>query len=73
MAATLSGESARDLNRSLLSHLRRVERRARLRSAWTLDGVTERFFDYVPNGSRPAYAQDDLWLPLVDRMATMRG
>jgi len=54
VAATLSGESAQDLNRSLLSALRRIERRTRLRSAWTLDGITERFFNYVSKGSRPA-------------------
>lgn len=54
VAATLSGESAQDLNRSLLSALRRIDRRTRLRSAWTLDGITERFFDYVSKGSRPA-------------------
>jgi hypothetical protein len=52
--ATLSGESAHDLNRSLLSALRRVERRTRLRAEWTTGGVTVRFFDYVPKGSRPA-------------------
>jgi hypothetical protein len=48
------GYSARDLNRQLLTALRRVERRTRLRSAWTADGVTERFFDYASRGSRPA-------------------
>jgi len=52
ITATLSGESARDLNRALLSALRRVERRTRIRAAWTADGVTERFFDYVPTGRR---------------------
>jgi len=52
VVATLTDESAQDLNRSLLSALRRVERRTRLRSAWTADGVTVRFFDYVPKGSR---------------------
>ncbi|HXZ83418.1 MAG TPA: hypothetical protein VED84_06720 [Acidimicrobiales bacterium] len=51
--AAVSGANARDLNRSLLSALRRVERRTRLRSEWTADGVTHRFFDYVPKGSRP--------------------
>jgi hypothetical protein len=50
--ATLAGASAQDLNRSLLSALRRVERRTRLRAAWTADGVTERFFDYVSKGRR---------------------
>ncbi len=51
---TARGDSARDLNRALLSALRAVERRTRLRAAWTRDGVTERFFDYVPKGTRPA-------------------
>jgi hypothetical protein len=54
VAATVRGEVAHDLNRALLSALRRVERHTRLRSAWTADGVTERFFDYVPKGSRSA-------------------
>jgi hypothetical protein len=54
VVATLSGSSARDLNRALLSELRRVERRTRLRAAWTAGGVTERFFDYVPKGGRAA-------------------
>lgn len=46
--AELSGESSKDLNRSLLSALRRVEKRTRLRSEWTSEnGVTERYFDYV--------------------------
>ena len=54
VVATLSGERAQDLNRSLLSELRRVERRTRLRAAWTARGVTERFFDYVPKSGRSA-------------------
>jgi len=46
--AEMEGESARDLNRSLLSALRRVEKRTRLRAEWTSDeGTTQRFFDYV--------------------------
>lgn len=49
---TVAGDSARDLNRMLLSALRRVERRARLRAAGTSGDTTERFFDYVPKGSR---------------------
>jgi len=48
----LDGPSARDLNRSLLSELRRAERRTRLRSEWTGPEAIERFFDYVPKGSR---------------------
>ena len=52
VVAMFSGESARDLNRSLLSALRRVERRTSLRAEWTAAGTTERFFDYVPKGTR---------------------
>jgi tetrahydromethanopterin S-methyltransferase subunit A len=52
--ATMYGESARELNRSLLSALRRVERKTRLRSEWKSGGATECFFDYVPKGSREA-------------------
>ncbi len=52
----LEGSSARDLNRAMLSALRRVEKRTRVRSEWTGRGTTERFFDYVPKGQRPAAA-----------------
>ncbi|HKN06688.1 MAG TPA: hypothetical protein VJ021_03650 [Thermoplasmata archaeon] len=50
----MTGANARDLNRSLLTSLRRAEKRTRLRSEWTLEGSTERFFDYVPKGKRSA-------------------
>lgn len=50
----MSGESARELNRSLLSALRRVSKATTLRAEWTHDGLTERFFDYVPKGIRKA-------------------
>lgn len=50
----VEGADARELNRELLSALRRVERRTRLRAEWTAGGVTRRFFDYVPKGTRPA-------------------
>jgi hypothetical protein len=50
----LTGESARELNRDLLSALRREERRTRLRATWTADGTSERFFDYVAKGTHPA-------------------
>ena len=49
--AVMEGPSARELNRSLLSELRRVERRTRLRSEWTSESATERFFDYVPKNT----------------------
>ena len=45
---------ARDANRELLSELRRIERKTRLRAEWTAGGSVERFFDYVPKGTRPA-------------------
>jgi hypothetical protein len=48
----LEGTSARELNRSLLSELRRAEKRTRLRSEWTSEVVTERSFDYVPKGTQ---------------------
>ena len=52
--AVVRGESATDLNRQLLSGMRRVEPKTRLRSEWTCCGVTERFFDYTPRGTRKA-------------------
>jgi phage tail tape-measure protein len=52
--AVLEGESARDLNRTVLSALRKTEKRTRLRAAWTSGGTTDRFFDYGSKGSRPA-------------------
>ena len=45
--ATVVGVEARELNRRLLSAMRRIEKSTRLRSEWTADGVAERFFDYV--------------------------
>lgn len=48
----IEGASARDLNRSLLTELRRAERRTRLRAEWSSEGITEKFFDYVPKGKR---------------------
>lgn len=50
--AEMTGANARDLNRSLLSALRRVERKTRLRAEWTAGRTTERFFDDVPKGTR---------------------
>lgn len=48
--AKMVGESARDLNRTLLSALRKVEKRTRLRAEWAFGKSVERFFDYVPKG-----------------------
>ena len=50
--AEFDGESAKELNRSLLSAVRKVEKRTRLRAEWTSAGVTEKFFDYVSKGTR---------------------
>lgn len=44
----LAGGDVKELNRTLLSQLRRVEKRTRLRARWTAaDGTEYRFFDYV--------------------------
>ena len=44
--AEFKGESARDLNRMLLSELRKAEKKTRLRSEWTSEDTAEKFFDY---------------------------
>jgi len=45
--AEMEGASAKELNRTLLSALRGVEKRTTLRAEWTSGDTTERFFDYV--------------------------
>ncbi|MGH9917300.1 MAG: hypothetical protein ACRD6W_00285 [Nitrososphaerales archaeon] len=50
----MEGEDARDVNRRLLSAMRRVEKRIRLRATWTAGGTSYRFFDYVPKGTTTA-------------------
>jgi hypothetical protein len=50
--AELIGESARDLNRMLLSEMRRVEKKTRIRAEWASGDPIERYFDYVPRGTR---------------------
>jgi alpha-ketoglutarate-dependent taurine dioxygenase len=52
----MDGADARDVNRQLLSALRRVEKKTRLRAEWTGGDVIHRFFDYVPKSTRPASA-----------------
>lgn len=52
ISAELQGKSARDLNRALLSEMRRAERRTMLRSEWSSGKIVEKFFDYVPKGIR---------------------
>ena len=52
--AFVEGESARAINRQLLSEMRRVERHTQIRSEFVTErGVHERFFDYVPKGGGP--------------------
>jgi predicted RNA binding protein with dsRBD fold (UPF0201 family) len=50
--AQIEGETARVLNRAVLTALRRAERRTTLRAEWTSGTTVERFFDYVPKGIR---------------------
>jgi hypothetical protein len=45
--ASLEGESSKELNRALLSSLRAIEKKTRLRAKWTAQGRTESYFDYV--------------------------
>jgi hypothetical protein len=46
--AKMEGADAKELNRALLSALRKVEKKTRLRAEWTSDdGTTQKFFDYV--------------------------
>jgi hypothetical protein len=52
VGALVAGNSAKELNRRLLSAMRRIEKRTRLRAEWTSEGMTERFFDYVSKGTR---------------------
>jgi hypothetical protein len=49
----MDGDDARDVNRRLLSALRRAEKKTRLGAEWTADGYVHRSFDYVPKSVRP--------------------
>jgi hypothetical protein len=50
--AVIIGNSARELDRQLLSEVRWVAKNTRLWAEWTSDGKTEMFFDYVPKGTK---------------------
>jgi hypothetical protein len=51
----IDGVDARAANRELLTELRRIEKKTRLRAEWTSSGRdVERFFDYVPKGKGKA-------------------
>ena len=54
VSAELKGECAKDLNRMLLSELRRAEKKTRLRAEWTFGGIVEKYFDYVLKQTRKA-------------------
>jgi hypothetical protein len=43
----MEGVSAKELNRALLSAMRKVEKRTTLRAEWTSGDTTQRFFDYI--------------------------
>jgi hypothetical protein len=45
--AEMEGATAKELNLTLLSALRKVEKRTTLRAEWTSGDTTERYFDYV--------------------------
>jgi len=46
--AEVEGGSAKELNRSLLSALRKAQKRTTLRAEWrSSDNTTEKYFDYV--------------------------
>ena len=47
LEAVLEGEDAHELNRTLLSALRKVEKRTRLRAQWRHGTEVDHFFDYV--------------------------
>ena len=54
--ADVDGADARSANRDLLTELRRVEKKTRLRAEWTSGNIVERFFDYVPKSTGTANA-----------------
>ena len=45
--AVFKVENARDLNRVLLTELRKAEKKTRLRSEWASEDTAEKFFDYA--------------------------
>jgi hypothetical protein len=45
--AEMEGSNAKELNRTLLSALRKVNKRTTLRAEWISGDTSERYFDYV--------------------------
>lgn len=52
VVATIEGDSAKELNRTLLSGMRKVEKKTRLRAEWSSENTVERYFDYVMKSSK---------------------
>jgi hypothetical protein len=52
--AEFKGESTRDLNRMLLTEMRKAEKKTRIRSEWTYEDTTEKFFDYALKQTKKA-------------------
>ncbi len=50
--AQMTGESARLLNRRLLSSLKRIEKKTTLQAEWKHNGSAWRFFGYMMKGNR---------------------
>ncbi len=57
VSGEFEGESAKDLNRALLSEMRRAVKKTRIRAEWSSGSEVERFFDYVQKGSKKAPAR----------------
>lgn len=43
---TLKGDNSRDLNRNILSGMRKVIKKTRMKSEWKSENIIEHFFDY---------------------------
>ena len=76
--AEMDGASAKELNRTLLSALRKAQKRTTLRAEWTSsDGVTERFFDFVlrpPESNQPlCHDAAGCWRPWPLPVAAEQG
>jgi len=54
VSAEFKGENARDLNRMILSEMRRVEKKTSIHSQWTSEGIAEKFFDYALKQTKKA-------------------
>lgn len=46
ISAIIEGDDSRDLNRTILSGLRKVVKKTRIKSEWSCNGTVEQYFDY---------------------------